>query len=584
MINADPSPSTTRRPEVIPMRHDAPALVEMSFVDAITLIEAAPDLSSTVRSQWTCSLRQVAKALDRPLELVPARWTALRLPVSRLHHLALGMTAKTLANHKANTRAALAWLSGAMDQPTRGAPLIPPWQRLRDLVSDRGMRARLYGMMRFASAKGVEPEQVDDALVQAYLTYRAETTALAAGVAAQRSLARTWNRCVREIGHWPQQRLTEPDLPSRSSGPEWDDFPEGLRGDLESYLDRLMRIRRTPSGKRVKPCKASTIRTRRAELVAFVRKAVAIGIPLADLNCLSALLAPALVKRVLDAYWADGGAEPKRYTIDLAWKLHSIARLSGCLAKAELDELDDLRVILDEYRQAGLTEKNLAVVRQVLAGPVWREVVRHPDQLMAEARLLKSHAPLKAALRAQLAAAIAILPMAPIRLGNLTRIRLEENLIRPAGPDHPYVLVFPDYDVKNRIKLEFPLDEHVTALIAEYVHDFRPTLLRGSNDRWLFPGENGSHKTLSMFSEQITATILKATGLRLTAHQFRHAAAAVMLREEPGNYEWVRRVLGHKSIQTTINFYIGLETTQAAERFGQIVRKQVMSNLERVEP
>ena len=78
-----------------------------------------------------------------------------------------------------------------------------------------------------------------------------------------------------------------------------------------------------------------------------------------------------------------------------------------------------------------------------------------------------------------------------------------------------------------------------------------------------------------MFSEQITAAVLKATGLRLTAHQFRHAAAALMLQNEPGNYEWVRRVLGHKNIQTTINFYIGLETTQASERFGEIVREHV---------
>src|SRR5215212_11962148 len=78
-----------------------------------------------------------------------------------------------------------------------------------------------------------------------------------------------------------------------------------------------------------------------------------------------------------------------------------------------------------------------------------------------------------------------------------------------------------------------------------------------------------------MFSDQITKAVQKATGLRLTAHQFRHAAAALMLQHDPGNYEWVRRVLGHKSIQTTINFYIGLETTQASERFGQVVRQHV---------
>ena len=32
-----------------------------------------------------------------------------------------------------------------------------------------------------------------------------------------------------EIESWPQQRLAEPDLPDRKAGPEWHEFPEGLR-------------------------------------------------------------------------------------------------------------------------------------------------------------------------------------------------------------------------------------------------------------------------------------------------------------------------------------------------------------------
>jgi len=78
-----------------------------------------------------------------------------------------------------------------------------------------------------------------------------------------------------------------------------------------------------------------------------------------------------------------------------------------------------------------------------------------------------------------------------------------------------------------------------------------------------------------MFSSQITERIEDATGLRVTVHQFRHAAAAIYLRHNPGDYETVRRFLGHRNIQTTINFYCGLETTQASEAFGKIIRQQV---------
>src|SRR3954454_23613803 len=90
----------------------ASPLIEPSLADAIAAIESAEALSPDTRRHWACSLRRMAEALDRPLALVPARWTALRIPVSRLHHAFLKLTAKTLANHKANLKAALRWYAG----------------------------------------------------------------------------------------------------------------------------------------------------------------------------------------------------------------------------------------------------------------------------------------------------------------------------------------------------------------------------------------------------------------------------------------------------------------------------------------
>jgi site-specific recombinase XerD len=115
----------------------------------------------------------------------------------------------------------------------------------------------------------------------------------------------------------------------------------------------------------------------------------------------------------------------------------------------------------------------------------------------------------------------------------------------------------------------------LTALIDEYIHEFRSSLLRGSNELWLFPGEAGRYKGAKSFSGQITERIEKATGLRITVHQFRHAAVAILLKHRPGEYELARRLLGHRNIQTTIAFYSGLETTQANVLFGDIIRKQM---------
>ena len=222
-----------------------------------------------------------------------------------------------------------------------------------------------------------------------------------------------------------------------------------------------------------------------------------------------------------------------------------------------------------------MTPKNLQLIRQVLNDEVWGRVVNCPKALMRRARSLKNQAPVKAAITAQIAVAIAILTVAPVRASNLAAIRLDENLIKPGGPQSPYWLVFPNYDVKNRVDLDFPLDAYLTELIDEYVHDFRPDLVRGSNDNALFPGKTGGSKDAHLFGIQITDRIKKATGLRITIHQFRHAAAAIYLKHRPGEYETVRRLLGHRSIRTTTNFYCGLETIHATRLFGEIVRQHL---------
>ena len=234
-----------------------------------------------------------------------------------------------------------------------------------------------------------------------------------------------------------------------------------------------------------------------------------------------------------------------------------------------------MRAVLEEDRPVGLTEKNMALIRQVLSSDVWRLVVNLPWQLMQQANAIRERAPMKAAGLAQLAIAIAILTVFPIRLGNLGAIRIGENLIRPGGPGRPIGSPSRVYDVKNRVRLETVFDAELTALIDDYVDKHLHVLLRGSNEPWLFPGVTGDHKGLATLSSQITKRIHKATGLRVTVHQFRHAAAALILRDNPGNYEYVRRILGHRNVQTTINFYIGLETAQATQEFGELVRRQM---------
>lgn len=242
-----------------------------------------------------------------------------------------------------------------------------------------------------------------------------------------------------------------------------------------------------------------------------------------------------------------------------------------------------MRAAFEEHREGGVTEKNLYVIRAVLTEGVWDKVVQLPRALTEEARLDRHTAPTKAAVNASIEVAIAILSIAPMRLGNLIRIKLDENLIKPGGIDGPYWLVFPKEDVKNRVQLQFKLLPEVGEIIDEYINNFRPILLRGSNGPWLFPGETKEVKTSRTLSIQVTDRVFKATGLRLTVHQFRHVAAAIFIKAFPGQYERARQLLGHKNIATAMRFYVALETTFANEAFNDIIKKRLDEELEAAE-
>ena len=134
------------------------------------------------------------------------------------------------------------------------------------------------------------------------------------------------------------------------------------------------------------------------------------------------------------------------------------------------------------------------------------------------------------------------------------------------------MLVFPDYDVKNGVPLEFAVRRTDHERPDRRIHLPAPAAVdAGLQPRLaLRRGEVRSEGTKTL-SDQISDRLWKELGLEITPHQFRHAAAYIMLKADPGNYELVRRVLGHRSITTTRNFYIGLETLEATRLFGEMV-------------
>ena len=205
---------------------DKPVLIETSFAQAIAIITVADELSEQTRRHWATSLRQIAKALDRPMAVIPARYSAVRADLAHLHQVPAGLTAKTLQNHKSNVKSALLWLAREKGVPEHGAPLAPAWGELRAKITDALVRWRLASLMRFCSANGIAPVEVDEAVIERFVSYRVEI-GKSADAAFRRLMARAWNTNVGKISGWPARRLLEPPIKAAVEV-IWEEFSEGL--------------------------------------------------------------------------------------------------------------------------------------------------------------------------------------------------------------------------------------------------------------------------------------------------------------------------------------------------------------------
>jgi hypothetical protein len=113
---------------------------ELSLADVIRLIEADPDLPLDRKRNWLSSLRRVAQGIGRPPESIPARLTSLRHPMRRLNAARMGIEPKSLANHKANVRAAVLHVLNVTDAPRRGLALAPAWAGLMAGIAETKAR------------------------------------------------------------------------------------------------------------------------------------------------------------------------------------------------------------------------------------------------------------------------------------------------------------------------------------------------------------------------------------------------------------------------------------------------------------
>jgi integrase len=253
----------------------------------------------------------------------------------------------------------------------------------------------------------------------------------------------------------------------------------------------------------------------------------------------------------------------------MAGHLVAIAKYHVRVDDKELEQLRTLKARL-VVESPGLTEKNKARLAQFEDTRNVDRLLALPVHLLGRAKISK-RASSRVALGVMYAVAIELLLACPIRVGNLARLNIETHFRwYGQGRSQRLAMVIPGSEVKNKEPIEVDLPQESMRLVKTYLADWRPLVSDAPGD-WLFPARGGGHRLPSHLSQEMSRVIFKHTGLLVNAHLFRHLAGMLYLIENPGEYETVRRLLGHRKMTTTTTFYAPLENKQAVKRYDEVV-------------
>jgi integrase len=527
--------------------------------DVINLVEAG-SASAKQRQGMASAVRTVARALGHQPAEIEADLPALRRRLAKASAEAVGLSKGRWANVRSLFSKALE-LAGTSVRRRGKSEIAAEWRALLDPLSEQH-RWRLGPLFRFLSEHGVSPATVTEDDLLAYRAVLMESSLRADPEGTWDGIVWIWNAEADRSLDWPQVLIPRPSRKDTYSLP-WSAFSASLKQDVDAWLKRLAGDPLADEGPS-RPVRAGTLTTRERQLRAVASALVAAGEPITAVRSLADLVQPDNLRRALTFLRDRNNGVASTNLTQLAQMMLSVARHHVKADKAAIDKLAVMAARLPKPRR-GMNGKNRDRLLE-LRDPQARAALLHLPQTLRRAAD-RQRRPQQAALTASLAVAIELLLMAPIRVGNLAGLRLGTNLIRTGR--RRYISI-PEADVKNGVPLEFELTDTSDALLEWYLGQHRPAL-SGTTTDLLFPTTTGRMRSAAYLGTQISRVILRHTGLSVHPHLFRHLAAQLYLEANPGGYEVMRRVLGHKAMATTTNSYAGMEGPAAMRHFDETI-------------
>lgn len=532
-----------------------------TLAGALDWLEAAAHLDIRSRRNMISSIRTLCRVLDREprhISIVPAE---LRQVLATASPGVIGLSRSRWANVKSDVRRAVR-LSGSAPKRAEPVSLGADWEQLLALEPHVCRRSALRRFGRFCSPRQIAPAAVSDEVVQDYFQYLDESGLCKTPERITRDLIRFWNKLA-DLRDMDLQGL------SRRGGREiytlsWDELPEGLARDAAAF--RESRLSPCPFDDAASPVRPATADQQDRMLRRLASATLRHGVSTERLQSLRDLVRPENVKAGLTFLLQRHDTETSAHVSDMTNLVLTVARRLE-IPEAEIRQLKIWSRRLS-HRPKGMTPRNRARLRGLIGPEALPRLLALPDELMRQAEAQRKS--FRSAILMQKAVAIGILLVAPLRLKNLVMLDRAVHFQRSLSPGEAgWELYYQALDVKNAVDLHLPLPSWLMTIIDRYMRDYQPILARKPGSH-LFPGRNGI-KTGSSLRGLLQRVIRRELGLEIHPHLFRHLGALLFLRAHPGQYETVRQLLGHKSLQTTYEHYACFEQDMAGRMYNEVI-------------
>ena len=537
----------------------------------LAVLERDATQSETRLRDLRSAVKRVAVLLGNEPGALALDLSAISAQLATVSPVAVGMTVKRLTNIRSDFLAAVKTSGVIPIKFEVKNTLSPAWSELFSRLSGRRAHIGLSRLARYASSRRIEPGEINDTVIDKFIAAVREGSLHQNPRVLHRQVTLIWNEAERD------QRLGLQSVTIASfRGPpkriDWSRLPVSFRREVDNYQGWAGRSDPFAADARPRALAPRTLRLRRHYIHAAVSALVENGTKPASIRSLADLVTPHNLKSILRRRLELAGGEENAFNRDLSIMLALIAREWVNVDGSVLAELKRLVGKLP-VPIVGLTDKNKRFLRQFDDPKALRRLVELPDRLWAEVRR-DSRPNFRTLAKAQAALAVAILTYMPVRMQNLSNLTFDTHLFVRAGAGAISTLELSAGEVKNNTELAFDVPLHLAKMLLEYRERIAPKII-GHRPERLFVNADGTPKSERTVAWLISTYSKRRIGVVLTPHQFRHLSAKVLLDAQPGGFESVRQLLGHKRSDTTVNAYAGIDSRRAGRHHQRLIENAI---------